>query len=185
MPSIFGKFWRTGIIGNLVTGALVLLPLVLTVLIIGWIITALVSALGPDTWFGNLLIRGGATIVGEKRELIAFLIGAGIGLIGIGVLGLAVRTQAQRTLAQTIDSVFARVPLFRAVYRPVSQVVRMFAGSTAELVGLPVVMCRLGGENGADVPAFLASDRFSILAAIGACWFTFLPHLCRHGVVSC
>ena len=159
MPSIFGKFWRTGIIGNLVTGALVLLPLVLTVLIIGWIITALVSALGPDTWFGNLLIRGGATIVGEKRELIAFLIGAGIGLIGIWVLGLAVRTQAQRTLAQTIDSVFARVPLFRAVYRPVSQVVRMFAGSTAELVGLPVVMCRLGGENGADVPAFLASDQ--------------------------
>jgi uncharacterized membrane protein len=159
MSSILKKVWRTGIIGNLVTGALVLLPMVLTVLIIGWIVNALVAALGPGTWFGDLLIRGGATIVGQKRELIAFLIGAGIGLIGLWLLGLAVRTQAQRTLDQALDNILARVPLFRAIYRPVSQVVRMFAGSTEELVGLPVVMCRLGGDNGADVPAFLASDQ--------------------------
>jgi uncharacterized membrane protein len=159
MTSVIGKIWRTGIIGNLVTGSLVLLPLVLTVLIIGWIVNAVVAALGPGTWFGDLLTQGGAAIVGQKRELFAFLIGACIGLIGLWLLGLTVRIQAQRTLDQALDNILAKVPLFRAIYRPVSQVVRVFAGSKAELLGLPVVMCRLGGENGADVPAFLASDQ--------------------------
>ena len=58
----------------------------------------------------------------------------------------------------SMDGVLTKVPLFRAVYRPVSQVVRLFAGSNADLTGLPVVMCRLGGEQGVDVPAFLASS---------------------------
>lgn len=159
MTSVISKMWRTGIIGNLVTGSLVLLPLVLTVLIIGWIVNAVVAALGPGTWFGDLLTQGGAAIVGQKRELFAFLIGAGIGLIGLWLLGVTVRTQAQRTLDQALDNVLTKVPLFRAIYRPVSQVVRVFAGSKAELLGLPVVICRLGGDNGADVPAFLASDQ--------------------------
>jgi uncharacterized membrane protein len=159
MSPFLRKFWRTGVIGNLATGSLVLLPLVLTVLIIGWIVNAVVAALGPGTWFGDLLTQGGAAIVGQKRELFAFLIGAGIGLIGLWLLGVTVRTQAQRTLDQALDNILAKVPLFRAVYRPVSQVIRVFAGSKAELLGLPVVMCRLGGDNGADVPAFLASDQ--------------------------
>jgi len=157
MPSVIANVWRTRVISNVVTGSLVLLPLVLTVLIIGWIINTLVALLGPETWFGGLLTSGGAAIVGEKLELIAFLIGASIGLFGLWLLGLTIRAQAQRTLDQVLDGLLARVPLFRTIYRPVSQVVRVFAGSKAELVGLPVVMCRFGGEGGADVPAFLAS----------------------------
>jgi uncharacterized membrane protein len=34
----------------------------------------------------------------------------------------------------------------------------MFAGSNADLATMSVVMCRLGGENGADIPALLASQ---------------------------
>ena len=37
--------------------------------------------------------------------------------------------------------------------------VRLFAGSNPDLSGLPVVMCRLGGVQGVDVPAFLASSQ--------------------------
>jgi uncharacterized membrane protein len=33
----------------------------------------------------------------------------------------------------------------------------MFAGSNADLATMSVVMCRLGGRQGADVPALLAS----------------------------
>lgn len=35
----------------------------------------------------------------------------------------------------------------------------MFAGSNADLATMSVVMCRLGGRHGADVPAFLASEK--------------------------
>jgi uncharacterized membrane protein len=153
MRSILRSIWRTGIVGNLVTGSLILLPLVLTVLIIGWMVGAVATVIGPGTWFGDLLTSGGEAIVGPKREVIAFGIGAAIAIAGLWFVGLVVRGQARRAL----DGVLAKVPLFRSIYRPVSQVVRLFAGSNADLTVMSVVMCRLGGENGADVPALLAS----------------------------
>lgn len=157
MRSILHGLWRTGIVGNLLAGSLVLLPLVLTILIIGWMVGVVAAVLGPGSWFGELLTSGGEAIVGPKREFIAFVIGAAIGLVGIWVVGLLLRGQARRAVDQTFDGVLARVPLFRAIYRPVSQVVRLFAGSNADLATMSVVMCRLGGEAGADVPALLAS----------------------------
>ncbi|MCF8477018.1 MAG: DUF502 domain-containing protein [Pseudolabrys sp.] len=157
MRSFLRGIWHTSIIGNLVTGSLVILPFVLTVLIISWAINWIVSAFGPGTLFGEILTSGGAALVGPKREYVAFMIGAVVVLIILWLLGLAVRTQAQRTFAHVLDSTLAKVPLFRAIYRPVSQVVRVFAGSNADLSSLPVVMCRLGGDQGVDVPAFLAS----------------------------
>jgi uncharacterized membrane protein len=151
--------WRTGIVGNLLTGLLVLLPLVLTVIIIGWIVGVVAAVLGPGTWFGDLLTSGGEALVGQKREVIAFIVGVGLALASLWFLGLLVRVQARRAFDQTFDDVFSRVPLFRAIYRPVSQVVRMFAGSNADLATMSVVMCRLGGQHGADVPALLASEK--------------------------
>jgi uncharacterized membrane protein len=159
MNSVLSRIWRTSIIGNLVAGSLVILPFVLTVLIIGWAIKWIVAAFGPGTWFGDLLTTGGEALIGPKREWLAFLIGAIVMLIILWLVGIAVRTQAQRTLQHVLDDVLAKVPLFRAVYRPVSQVVRLFAGSNADLTGLPVVMCRIGGKQGVDIPAFLASEK--------------------------
>jgi uncharacterized membrane protein len=159
MRSILSKIWRTGIVGNLLAGLLVLLPLMLTVVIIGWIVGVVAAILGPGTWFGDLLTSSGEAIIGPKRELIAFVVGAGLAVAGLWFLGLVVRVQARRALDETFDGIFGRVPLFRAIYRPVSQVVRMFAGSNADLAAMSVVMCRLGGQQGADVPALLASDQ--------------------------
>ncbi|WP_334444291.1 DUF502 domain-containing protein [Bradyrhizobium sp. AZCC 1610] len=136
----------------------VLLPFMLTVLIISWVISTVGATIGPGTWIGDLLTSGGAAIVGQKRGLIAFLIGACIALASLWLLGLIVRIEARRALDRTLDDVLATVPLFRSIYRPVSQVVRLFAASKADLAGLPVVMCRLGGDQGADVPALLAAN---------------------------
>jgi len=159
MHPVLGRIWHTSIIGNLVAGSLVILPFVLTVLIIGWLVNWIVAAFGPGTWFGDILTIGGRTLIGPQHEWLAFLIGAIVMLIILWVVGMAVRTQAQRTLQHVLDDVLTKVPLFRAVYRPVSQVVRLFAGSNADLTGLPVVMCRIGGKQGVDIPAFLASDK--------------------------
>ena len=159
MRAFLNRLWRTSIIGNLVAGSLVVLPFVLTVLIIGWALNWIVAAFGPGTWFGDLLSISGAALVGPQREWLTYLIGTIIVLIILWLFGLAVRTRAQRTLQHVLDDVLAKVPVFRAVYRPVSQVVRLFAGGNADLSGLPVVMCRLGGEQGVDVPAFLASSQ--------------------------
>jgi len=159
MNAMVRRIWRTGVFGNLMTGSLVILPFVLTVLIIGWAINWIAAALGPGTWFGDILTTGGEALIGPQREWLAFLIGTVMMLIILWLLGLAARTRAQRTLQHVLDDRLAKVPLFRAIYRPVSQVVRLFAGSNADLTGLPVVMCRLGGKQGVDIPAFLATHR--------------------------
>jgi uncharacterized membrane protein len=159
MHTFLSRLWRTSIISNLIAGSLVVLPFVLTVLILGWGINWIMAAFGPGSWFGNLLTTGGEAFIGPEREWLAFLIGTVIVLIVLWLFGLAVRTRAQRTFQHVLDDVLAKVPLFRAVYRPVSQVVRLFAGSNPDLSGLPVVMCRIGGTHGVDVPAFLASDK--------------------------
>lgn len=160
MRTFLRRLWHTSIIGNLVTGSLVILPFVLTVWIIGWVVSWLVGAFGPGTWFGDILISSGAAIIGPKREYAAFLIGAVVMLCVLWVLGFAVRAQAQRTLDRALDNILTKVPLFRTIYRPVSQVVRIFSGNNADLTGLPVVMCRFGsGDLGVDVPAFLASSQ--------------------------
>lgn len=159
MNALPRRIWRTRIFGNLVTGSLVILPFVLSVFIIGWLFNTLVASFGPGTWFGEILTIGGKALIGPEREWLAFFIGAIVVLALLWLLGMAVRTQAQRTLQHVLDDILARVPLFRAIYRPVSQVVRMFAGSNADLTGLPVVMCRLGGELGVDIPALLASSQ--------------------------
>jgi uncharacterized membrane protein len=78
---------------------LVVLPLALTIVIIGWLVGMIAAIMGPGTWFGDLLTTGGAAIVGQKREVIAFFIGAVLGLIGLWFLGLIVRTKARRALA--------------------------------------------------------------------------------------
>ncbi len=159
MRAFLRRLWRTSIIANLVAGSLVVLPFVLTILIIGWGLNWIVAAFGPGTWFGDILSISGAALVGPQREWLAYSIGTVLVLIILWLFGLAVRTRAQRTLQHVLDDVLAKVPVFRAVYRPVSQVVRLFAGSNPDLSGLPVVMCRLGGEQGVDVPAFLASSQ--------------------------
>jgi uncharacterized membrane protein len=168
MRSILRRIWKAGILGNLLAGLLVVLPLALTVLIIGWLIGIVASILGPGSWFGGLLTTGGEAIVGEKRELIAFLIGAAIGVAGLWLLGLTVRAQARRAIDQTFDNLLGKVPLFRAVYRPVSQVVRLLAGSNADLAAMSVVMCRLGGEQGSNLDSdhvypFCIAERNSAL----------------------
>lgn len=185
MRSILRSIWRTGIVGNLLAGLLVLLPLVLTVLIISWMVGFVAAFLGPGTWFGELLTTGGQAIVGPKRDLIAFLMGAAIGLIGLWLLGLLVRVRARRALDQTFDDILNKVPIFRTVYRPVSQVVRLLAGSNPDLAAMSVVMCRLGGEHGADVPALLASQETYEVAGDRRRLIYLPTRRCRRGAGWC
>jgi uncharacterized membrane protein len=140
------------------TGSFAILPFVLTVLIIGWMVSTLAALVGAGTWFGEMLTSGGQAIVGQKREMFAVAIGSVILLFLLWLLGLAVRTTARRAVDHVLDNLLAKVPVFRAIYHPVFQVVRVLVGSKADIAGLPVVICRLGGEYGADVPAFRASE---------------------------
>ena len=152
-------FWQRGVVSAFLTGLFVLLPVVLTFLIIEWLVAKLSSAFGPGTILGDLMTSGGSTIVGSSHSVLAFWLGAGIALVGVWALGVLVKSQARRQLGTLIDTLFSRVPLVKSIYRPVSQVVRLLnAENQDEFKGMSVVMCRFGGENGAEILALLTTN---------------------------
>jgi uncharacterized membrane protein len=168
MIDYISRFWRTSVIGSFLAGLLFLLPVVLTVFIVAWIIDFMRGALGPGTFLGGLLTTGGRYIIGQDQETLAFWLGMGIALIGIWLLGLIVKTQAKSIIQHNLDSLFAKVPLIRSIYSPVSRVVRLATdrgtGAPGDMSSMSVVSCRFGGEGGVDILALLASQQIYTIA---------------------
>lgn len=152
--------WEKGIASAFLTGLFVLLPVILTFLIIEWIVSKLRAALGPGSVLGDLLTSGGSSLVGPGHQTLAFWLGLAVALFGVWALGVLVKSQARRKLDTWIDQMFSKVPLIRTIYRPVSQVVRLLnADNEGEFKGMSVVMCRFGGEEGAEVLALLTTPQ--------------------------
>lgn len=159
MFDFFSRFWRSRVTGTFLAGLLVLLPIVLTVVIIAWLVGILRDALGPGTLLGELLRRGGSALV--ENDTLAFWLGVAIALIGIWVLGAIVRTEARRGVQASIDLLFARLPIIKSIYNPVSRVIRLATEKGGgDFSGMDVVAVQFGGDNGAHVLALLASNDF-------------------------
>lgn len=156
--------WEKGIASAFLTGLFVLLPIILTFLIIEWIVAKLGAALGPGSVLGDLLMSGGSSLIGQGHNTVAFWLGFAIALSGVWLLGVLVKAQAKRKLDTWIDALFSRVPLVRSIYKPVSQVVRMLnSDNKDDFKTMSVVMCRFGGEGGAEVLALLTSREVYIV----------------------
>ncbi|MCF6198339.1 MAG: DUF502 domain-containing protein [Hyphomicrobiaceae bacterium] len=161
MFGFLSRFWRTSVVGTFLAGSFFLLPVVLTIFIIIWLVRWIKDALGPGTFFGELILQSGKVLVGRDYEYIAFALGLLIAVIGIWILGLFVRTQARKGLESAFDATMDRVPFFRTIYKPVARIVRFASGdpNAEELAGMSVVRCRLGGLDGVDTLALLASSQ--------------------------
>jgi len=162
MWEFFRSFWRSRVTGTFLAGLIVLLPIVLTAVIIAWLVGILRDALGPGTFLGELLRRGGSALV--ENDTLAFWLGVVIALIGIWVLGAIVRTEARRGVQGAIDLLFARLPLVKSIYNPVTRVIRLATEKGGgDLSGMDVVAVRFGGQDGTHILALLAShDRYYV-----------------------
>jgi uncharacterized membrane protein len=152
-------FWRSRVTGTFLAGLLVLLPIVLTVVIIAWLVGILRDALGPGTFLGELLRRGGSALV--QNDTLAFWLGVVIAILGIWLLGAIVRTEARRGVQGAIDLMFARLPLVKSIYNPVARVIRLATEKGGgDLTGMDVVAVRFGGQDGTHILALLASNDY-------------------------
>lgn len=175
MGNLLGQLWRTGVVGTFLTGLFFVLPVVLTVAIMGWVISKLEGVLGPGTWLGELLSLGGSTIAGPNHATISFWLGILLALGGIWLIGFLVRTRARLVLDRALSGILERLPLVRSIYGPVSQVVGLLRGDSAEDVkGMEVVLCRFGKDTGASVLALLTSRTVYPLNA-GDSYLIYLP----------
>lgn len=175
MKGFIERIWKSGVVGTFLTGLFFILPVVLTVAIIGWIIGKLQAALGPGTWLGDVFSLGGSAIVGSQHSIVAFWLGVLLALGGIWLLGFIVRTRARHLLQRALDGLLDRLPLIRAIYGPVSQVVAMVRGSgKKDVEGMTVVLCRFGRAGGARMLALLTSPTIYNLDE-GTCHLVYIP----------
>ena len=160
----FRYAWEKGVASAFLAGLFVLLPVILTFLIIEWIVARLRGALGPGSVLDDLLTSGGSSLTGPGHQILAFWLGLAVALVGVWALGVLAKAQARRKLDTWIDALFSRVPLVRSIYKPVSQVVRMLnTDNKDEFKGMSVVMCRFGGDGGAEVLALLTTPEVFIV----------------------
>jgi uncharacterized membrane protein len=118
--------WRESfdrVAAQFLTGLLLLLPLMLTLMILDWLVRQVASIFGADTLLGSALTSGGALIFGDGTlgfwMLLAFVV------LGIWAIGFAFQDRARRGLERRLDAIAARVPVIGHIYRPVAQLVRV------------------------------------------------------------
>ena len=162
MMTFLVSLWRKSVVTTFLAGLVVLLPVVLTILIIAWIVDFLRGQLGPGTFLGDILLRGGATITGPGYDTLAFFLGVLIALVGIWFLGVIARSQAQEGISRFIDRIFTQMPIIRTIYNPVARVVRLTTDKSTDFSGMSVVACRFAGVE-TDVLALLANPEVYVI----------------------
>ncbi len=166
MMSVLNWIWTRGILSTFMAGLFVLLPIALTVAVIGWVGSKLSVLKEP-------LERIGLTVVSEGTG--AWLVGAVIVLAAIWCLGLVIKATARHKLDDVFHAVLNRVPVVNAIYKPVSQVVGLLKGDNgSDMKGMSVVFCSFGAEAGGGFLGLMASsDTYTI--GEQACQLIYIP----------
>ncbi|MCE9546534.1 MAG: DUF502 domain-containing protein [Planctomycetia bacterium] len=153
--------WKQGVVSTFMAGLFVILPLALTMAIIGWFGSILVGWVGPDSLVGRTLESAGLSILRtEKSHAIATVIGWALVLVGIWTVGLFVKSSARQRVVETFNGWIDRIPVFNSIYRTVSQVVGMMKkDDSSAMKAMSVVFCQFGQAHGGGFLALLASPQ--------------------------
>lgn len=155
-PSPKSSFRKAGLTATFLSGLFAILPIMITVAIVGWVAQKVLSLVGPDTRIGSALESVGLQFA--TNRLTAQLIGWAVVLVGIWLLGLLVRTRARQAVDRIINLIVQRIPFVKGVYGTASQVIGMLEQrDDGELKGMSVVFCNFGQEHGAGFLCLLAS----------------------------
>ena len=133
------------------TGLLVLLPILVTVIVTAWVAQVLKSYAGPGSLIGRLITLLGLNLV--SSEVGAYFLGFLIILGCIFLLGLFVETRLWHLVQTGLDTLISRVPLVSNVYDLSKRFVAIVdrSGGKDNLQSMRPVWCFFGGEGGAAV----------------------------------
>jgi uncharacterized membrane protein len=155
MKSTIHWTWRS-ITATFLAGLFAVLPLVVTVAIVGWVASFIHGLIGPESVFGRSL--GGMGGIFSDNSILAQLIGWAIVLGAIFLIGVLVRMKLQTTGARWLDAAFQRIPLVGMVYGTASQFVGMLnKQEKSDLAGMSVVMCKFGDRGGCGILCLMPS----------------------------
>jgi uncharacterized membrane protein len=137
-------------------GFLALLPLMLTIVVTGWVVSLLNQYVGPSSWIGQILVSLGIGI--GASSFAPYAIGLLVLLVAIYGLGLLFESRIGDWVADLLDRMVRRIPVISSVYdlsKRFTSIVDMKEGG--DLKSMSPVWCFFGGEPGAAVLALLPS----------------------------
>jgi uncharacterized membrane protein len=144
------------IAGIFLAGILGLLPIVVTVAVIGWVASLLYTYLGPESWVGGLLVDVGLTL--NHDAVAPYVLGVLIVIAVVFFVGLLVEHRIGGWLGTAFDAVMRRIPLVSNVYDLSKRFTSIMGPKGGDdLKGMSPVWCFFGGDEGAAVLALLAS----------------------------
>jgi uncharacterized membrane protein len=137
-------------------GVLVLLPLAVTVVLIGWVVSLLVTYAGPKSWFGHLLVSLGLQV--NDDAVAPYALGLLLVAGAVFLIGLLVEHRVGAWFGGVFDRLIRRVPVVSSIYDLSSRFTSMVdTKGGGDLKAMSPVWCFFGGDKGAAVLALLAS----------------------------
>lgn len=138
------------------TGVVGILPLALTLAVLIWLINLLHDLAGPASLCGKVLTSAGMSVV--ACDLTAYIIGLIGALILVYVIGVMIENGAGGRWRRTMDSALHRIPVLGTVYDASKQMTSMFDRKQDSRQSMTPVMCYLGGDRNAAIPALMPTS---------------------------
>lgn len=127
-------------------GLLMLLPLALTVAVLGWVFSLVYGLVGPGSFVGRIFAALGYPF--SSNPGLAYLFGTLVLITAVYLLGLIVQSGLTRPLRRLVDRTLRRIPLIGRVYGLADRFVGLLDQKQETDVGaMSPVWCFFGGDG--------------------------------------
>ena len=127
-------------------GLLALLPLLLTVSLLGSVVNILDRFLGPSSFAGQLFAMLGQPIV--NNPILGYLLGWAIVIGAIYPLGIVVQSRLKGPMAALLDKTVRRIPVIGSLYNVADRFVSLLdQKQDADIGAMSPVWCLFGGDG--------------------------------------
>jgi uncharacterized membrane protein len=127
-------------------GLLALLPLALSLALLGWVVSLLNRLIGPSSMVGKLFAGLGQPFVSSQE--LAWLLGTVALVVALYPLGLAVQLGLKGPLSRLFDYTLRRIPLIGPLYGLADRFVGLLdKKEDADLAAMSPVWCFFGGDG--------------------------------------
>jgi uncharacterized membrane protein len=147
-PLLMFKTRLESLAATWLAGLLVLLPIALTLLLVGWFLQVLNRFVGPGSPVGQFFVWLGAPLADDS--LLAYLVGTLLLFVAVYPLGLAVQAGLKQPLQRLADHTLRRIPLLGPLYDMTDKVVALLdRRQAADMRAMSPVWCFFGGDGAA------------------------------------
>lgn len=144
------------IVRPMITGLLAVLPVFITLFVVGWVANTIAEYLGPESAFGELMAQLGAQVVDDR---LAYVIGLVFAFAGLYLIGLLVQTRLRNLWNTFMSSTIGRIPLIGTIYTTIARFVQLLEKQDdVDVQSMSPVWCFFSDEKRTAVLGLLASN---------------------------